>query len=104
MSKPAVESKLSFNQTLRGRLVLGLATVAMLSLSYAPLKQFYFVWVGLVPFLLVIARAPSKKAAFFWSWLTGILFFSVNLWWIGYVTIPVAIALMCYMGLWFALV
>lgn len=83
---------------------MGLATVAMLSLSYAPVKQFYLAWVALVPFLLVVARARSKKAAFFWSWLTGILFFSVNMWWIGYVTIPGAIALMFYMGLWFGLV
>src|SRR5436305_4772941 len=101
MSKPAVESKLSFNQTLRGRVALGLATVAMLSLSYAPLKQFYFAWVALVPWLIVVAGATSKRAAFFWSWGIGILFFSVNLWWIGYVTIPGAIALMFYMGMWF---
>jgi apolipoprotein N-acyltransferase len=104
MSKLAVEPGFSFGRSFRGRVVLGVATVAMLSLSYAPLKQFYFAWVALVPWLLVVAGAPSKRAAFFWSWGTGILFFSINLWWIGYVTIPGAIALMFYMGMWFGLV
>jgi apolipoprotein N-acyltransferase len=102
--RSAVPAAGAFWLTWRGRLLLALATVAMLSLAYAPLKQFYFAWVGLVPWLVMVARAKSKKQAFFWSWLTGILFFSVNLWWIGYVTIPGAIALMFYMGLWFALV
>jgi apolipoprotein N-acyltransferase len=103
MSKQAAANLPSSRAGFWGRLLLGLATVALLSLSYAPVKQFYFAWVALVPFLLVIARAPSKKGAFFWSWGTGILFFSINMWWIGYVTIPGAIALMFYMGMWFGL-
>src|SRR6476620_3349645 len=103
MSKQAAVNLPSSRAGFRGRLLLGLASVAMLSLSYAPVKQFYFAWVALVPFLVVIAQVPSKKGAFFWSWLTGILFVSVNLWWIGYVTIPGAIALMFYMGMWFGL-
>src|SRR6266496_3817090 len=102
--RSAVSTARSFWMTWHSRLLLALATVAMLSLAYAPLKQFYFAWVGLVPWLVMVARAQSKKQSFFWSWLTGILFFSVNLWWIGYVTIPGAVALMFYMGLWFALV
>jgi apolipoprotein N-acyltransferase len=103
MSKQAEANLPSSRHSWRWRSLMGLASVAMLSLSYAPVKQFYFAWVALVPFLLVIARARSKKEAFFWSWGTGILFFSVNMWWIGYVTVIGAIALMFYMGLWFGL-
>jgi apolipoprotein N-acyltransferase len=92
---------LPFALTGVGRIILCLATVVMLSLAYAPVKQFYLAWVGLVPWLVLVAQAKSKKAVFLWSWATGILFFSVNLWWIGYVTVPGAMALMLYMGLWF---
>src|SRR5436190_8284706 len=67
----------SFWLTWRGRLLFALATVAMLSLAYAPLKQFYFAWIGLVPWLVMVARSKNKRQAFFWSWLTGILFFSI---------------------------
>jgi apolipoprotein N-acyltransferase len=93
-----------FATTPWGRLALCLASVVMLSLAYAPLKQFYFAWFALTPWLVVVSQARTKRAAFFWSWLTGILFFSINLWWIGYVTVPGAMALMLYMGMWFALV
>jgi len=93
-----------FAATLWGRVALCLATVIMLSLAYAPLKQFYFAWFGLTPWLVMVSHARSKKGAFFWSWLTGIVFFSINLWWIGYVTVPGAMALMLYMGFWFAVV
>jgi len=91
-----------FAVTVRGRVVLCLATVAALSLSFAPFKQFYLAWIGLVPWLVMIAHARSKKAVFFLSWLTGILFFSVSMWWIAYVTLPGAMGLMLYMGIWFA--
>jgi apolipoprotein N-acyltransferase len=99
----AVQASVPFATTAWGRLALCVATVVLLSLSYAPLKQFYFAWVGLAPWLVMVSQARSRKGTFFWSWLTGILFFSVNMWWIGYVTLPGAMALMLYMGLWFAL-
>ena len=92
-----------FAQTFRGRVVLVLLCVGLLTLAYAPFKQFYCAWVGLAPWLVLVGNAPTKKSAFFWSWVTGIVFFSVNLWWIGYVTVPGAMGLMLYMGVWFAL-
>jgi apolipoprotein N-acyltransferase len=91
-----------FALTWRGRVVLCLATVAALSLSFAPFKQFYLAWIALVPWLVMIGHAQSKKAVFFLSWLTGTLFFSVSMWWIAYVTLPGAMGLMLYMGIWFA--
>jgi apolipoprotein N-acyltransferase len=92
-----------FAQTFRGRVVLVLLCVGMLSLAYAPFKQFYLAWVGLVPWLVLVGNARSTRSAFLWSWVTGIGFFSVNIWWIGWVTIPGAMGLMLYMGVWFAL-
>ena len=98
---PAPAPTHPFSQTFRGRILLTFATVAMLSLSFAPIKQFYLAWVGLVPWLVLIANARTKKQTFLWSWLTGILLFAVNMWWTGYVTIPGGLGLFVYLGLWF---
>ena len=62
---PADVVALPFAVTLHGRVVLCLATVAALLLSFAPFKQFYLAWIGLVPWLVMIAHARSKKAVFF---------------------------------------
>src|SRR5687767_12725203 len=83
---------------------LVLASVGLLSLTYAPVGQFYLAWVGLVPWLILVARARTKKAVFFWSWLTGYLFFAVNMFWLGNVTVPGLLGLMLYMGIWFPFV
>jgi apolipoprotein N-acyltransferase len=98
------ETAVPFATTVWGRLTLCLATVVLLSLAYAPVKQFYLAWIGLAPWLVLVAHTRSGRGAFLWSWLTGILFFSVNLWWVGYVTLPGAMALMLYMGMWFGVV
>jgi apolipoprotein N-acyltransferase len=91
-------------ETFRGRLLLCALTVALLSLAYPPFKQFYLAWFALVPWLVLVAHARTKKALFFWSWITGTLVFAINMWWIGFVTVPGALALMPYLGVWFAVV
>ena len=103
VGSPPVEGTPPFAQTFRGRVVLMALCVGLLSLAFAPFGQFYLAWVGLAPWLVLVARARSRKAAFFWSWLTGILFFSVNLWWVGYVTIPGAMGLVLVLGVFFAI-
>jgi len=97
-----VETTPPFAQTVRGRLILCVISITLLSLAFAPLKQFYCAWFGLTPWLVVVARAHRRRTVLFWSWITGIAYFSINIWWIAYVTIPGAIALMIYMGIWFA--
>jgi len=92
-----------FPLRLHGRLILSFATAAALFLSFAPFKQFYLAWIALVPWLVMVAYAQSKSAAFFLSWLTGILSFSLSMWWVGYVTVPGAMGLMLYMGIWFGI-
>lgn len=99
---PILSAPRPFIQTALGRLLLCLATAITFFLSFAPFKQFYLAWLALVPWLLIVAQARSKKAVFFWSWLTGILTFALCMWWIAYVTKPGAMGLMVYMGLYFA--
>jgi apolipoprotein N-acyltransferase len=81
-----------------GMLLLG---VILLSLSQAPVNQFYLAWLGLVPWLLVVHSTTTKKGAFFWSWFGGTAFFATNMWWLWKVTGPGMIALVVYLGLFF---
>ncbi len=84
-----------------GRLALLSLSVALLTLSYAPIKQFYLAWFGLVPWLIVIARCRSYKSAVFWGWFSGTMFFIANMWWMAYVTAAGMVGLMAVLaGYW----
>src|SRR5438105_3327573 len=93
-----------FSRRFHGKLLLVLLSVALLTLSFAPLGQFYFAWIGLAPWLFVVRRARTARAAFFWSWLAGTLFFAANMWWLIYVTGPGAAALIIYLGIYWAVI
>jgi apolipoprotein N-acyltransferase len=82
---------------------LVLLSAGMLSLSFAPLGQFYLAWVGLAPLLLVIADAGSIRGAFFWGWLGGTVFFLINLSFLLLVTVPGALLLPPYLALYWGL-
>lgn len=85
-----------------GKLLLLLLTIAILDLSFAPFKQFYLAWVALVPWLVLLRYCRSARPAFFWSWLGGIGFFSVNMWWLVFITGPGMAALMALLGMFWA--
>src|SRR3954452_8354779 len=67
-----------------GLLVL---SALLMSLSFAPLGQFYLAWISLVPLLLVIRNARSSGTAFLWGWVGGSIFFYLNLSYLMLVTI-----------------
>src|SRR5687767_12046091 len=79
------------------------ASVLLLTFAFAPYKQFYLAWVGLVPLLVLAATARSNRRAFGWGWLAGAGFFAVNLSWIFRATVPGAIALVMYLGIFWGL-
>jgi apolipoprotein N-acyltransferase len=78
--------------------LIALSTV-LLSLSFAPFKQFYLAWIGLAPLLLVIADARSATRAMLWGWLAGFLFFFVSVCYLLLHTIPGAFAAPAYLAL-----
>src|SRR6185436_12678793 len=82
------------------KLGLILLSVALLTFSFAPFHQFYLSWVGLVPWLLMLTRVRSQRASFLWGWLSGLVFFTANMWWLAYVTGPGMVALMVILGLY----
>jgi apolipoprotein N-acyltransferase len=85
-----------------GKLFLIAASVLLLSFAYSPFKQFYLSWIGLVPWLMVIRSARGPWRAAFWSWVAGTAFFSANMWWLVFVTGPGLVALMAWLGLYWA--
>jgi apolipoprotein N-acyltransferase len=78
-------------------------SVLLLTLSLAPVGQFYLAYVALTPFFLMIARCPSAKSAFFWGWGIGTATFVANMWWLCAVTVPGTIALLAFLGLYWGL-
>src|SRR5437879_5262373 len=53
------------------KMLLIALSVLLLSAAFAPFKQFYLAWVGLVPMIFVVLASRSKKGAFFQGWLGG---------------------------------
>ncbi len=84
------------------KLLLLLVSVALLTLSFAPFKQFYLAWVGLAPMLLVWREARSLRSAIAWGWCAGVLFFTANLSYLVLNTIPGTIALVGFESLFWA--
>ena len=81
-----------------GRFALVLLSVILLTLAFSPFKQFYLAWIGLIPWLWVVAEAKSTRRAVLWSWLGGTLFFLMNEWWLGHVSWPGMLGLMVVQG------
>lgn len=68
--------------------------------AFPPLNWWLCAWVALVPLLLVLPRLLTRRAAFGWSYLAGLLFFISTLWWIGYVTVTGMLFLCAYLALY----
>ncbi|HEV2294923.1 MAG TPA: apolipoprotein N-acyltransferase [Tepidisphaeraceae bacterium] len=82
---------------------LPMLSAVLLTLAFAPIGQFYLAWIALLPFLLFIRRAATRRRLFLWTWAGGIAFFALNIWWLGFVTVPGTIASVAYMGLYWGL-
>lgn len=86
-----------------GKVLLLLIGTLLLTLSYAPFYQFWAGWIGLVPLLVVVSRTAGPWRAAFWAWVAGVLFFSANVWWLLTITGPGVVALVLWLGLYWAL-
>ncbi|MDQ3438969.1 MAG: hypothetical protein M3478_01310, partial [Planctomycetota bacterium] len=82
---------------------LPMLSAVLLTLAFAPISQFYLAWVGLVPLLLYVRRAATTRRLFLWAWGAGTFFFALNIWWLGFVTIPGTLGSFVYMGLYWGL-
>lgn len=85
------------------RLGLLLLGTALLTLSLAPIELYFLAWIGLVPWILVVAGSRSKKSAFAWGFIGGWLFFMTNMGWIWFVSPPGLFALTLYLATFWGL-
>lgn len=84
------------------RLVLALSSAVLLIASFPSFNQPWAAWIALVPWLLLL-RCVRGRAAFWWSWLVGFLFFLGSIWWLTHVTIVGWIILCAYLAVYFGL-
>src|ERR1041385_3433606 len=63
-------------------LVTGSALLTVL--AFPNFDLWFLAWLGLAPFLLVVARAKTATRAFVAGWLWGIIFFYGTCWWLTY--------------------
>ncbi|MDP3722261.1 MAG: apolipoprotein N-acyltransferase [Candidatus Omnitrophota bacterium] len=83
-------------------LLLALGSAALLVFSFPNFNQPWCAWVALVPWLLLLRNCPAR-AAFWWSYFIGALFFVASMWWLIHVTLVGWIILCAYLALYFAL-
>jgi apolipoprotein N-acyltransferase len=63
---------------------LAIASALFLVLSFPNFDLWWLAWIGMVPLLVVIARAPKTGRAFFLGWFWAIVFFYGSCWWLTY--------------------
>lgn len=71
-------------------------------LSFPPFRLGFLAWVSLIP-LLFVAKNAGYKRAFWYAYLSGIVFFGGLLYWLVNVTVPGAIVLVFGLAIFYGL-
>ncbi|MCM8792186.1 MAG: apolipoprotein N-acyltransferase [Candidatus Omnitrophica bacterium] len=80
-----------------------LLSAISLGLSFYPFRfSDIFVWLGFIPLFFAI-KNKSKKRAFFFSYITGVVFWSITIYWLIHVTLVGMVALILYLALYFGI-
>jgi apolipoprotein N-acyltransferase len=87
---------------MKKNLLLSLCSAILLILSFPNFNLSFLIWGALVPFLFLL-DGKNPKAAFFWGWLTGYLFFLGTHYWLIHVTLPGMLLVNLYLGIYFGL-
>ncbi len=94
---------------LRRLILLPLLSASLLALAFPNLPDggwnynfAFLAWIALIP-LLIAVRGEKPWQAFLTGYITGILFFGATIYWVSYVAIIGAVALVFYLALYFGL-
>lgn len=87
---------------IRFRFLLLALSIALLYFSFHKINIWPFAWVALVPFFFAVSSL-NKPKAFFFGYLTGLIFNLFTLGWLIHVTMIGWIALCLYSAIYFAL-
>lgn len=83
-----------------GAALLLLSSATLLTLAAAPFGQFYLAWIALAPWLIAVADAPTVRGATLRGAVAGVLYFTMNVWWLWTASIPGTIVLVMYFSLY----
>ena len=83
-------------------LASAISSATLLIVSFPNFNQPWCAWIALVPWLLLV-RGAKPRAAFWWSYVIGLLFFLGSLWWLIHVTLVGWLVLCAFLALYFGL-
>jgi len=92
----------TYSSTQVGLLIL--LSIGAVSLANAPIGLWPLAWFALVPWLIAIAQTATMRAALALGWLSGIVYFAVNLWWLWTASIPGTVVPVMYFAMYWSLV
>jgi apolipoprotein N-acyltransferase len=78
--------------------LLCLLTVVLLAVSFAPFDKWYLAYVALIPWGLAMVGGHKGWWTILWSWLAGVVFWTVGIYWLGWITPVGGIVLVLYLG------
>lgn len=87
---------------LRRLILLPLLSAFLLTLAFPIFNFALLAWIALIP-LLIAVRGERPWQAFLTGYMTGLLFFGATVYWVSYVAIIGAVALVLYLALYFGL-
>jgi apolipoprotein N-acyltransferase len=90
-SRPAVRGRLTAP-------LLAVLGVVLLSAAFAPLEIWPLAYVALVPWVLSLVVAPTRRWALLFGWASGLLFWAGNLYWLSWVTLVGYCAAVVYLS------
>ena len=67
--------------------LLCLLTVVLLSVSFSPFGCWPLAYAAMVPWMSAMAGGADRKWTILWGWLTGLLFWAANLYWLWWITL-----------------
>jgi len=82
-------------------MLLAVSSGVLCFLAFPPLEWAVLGWVALVPLLYMFRYELSVKEAFFYPFLSGVVFFSCLLYWLSGVTIPGMIVLILWLSIFY---
>ena len=80
--------------------LLALMGMLLLSVSFAPANCWLLAYVALVPWVMALNVAPTRRWALLWGWLSGLVFWAGNLYWLWWVTLVGYAALVLYLSVY----
>ncbi len=80
--------------------LLNVLTVVLLGVSFSPFDCWYLAYVALVPWILALVPASSRRWPIVRAWLAGVIFWAVCVYWLSWITMPGYIAGVLYLSLY----